>query len=45
MELGQPKLLFGDRYQQVHSGLNLAGNYPLRPGVDLLLFTRRELAK
>ncbi|HKO43624.1 MAG TPA: flippase activity-associated protein Agl23 [Pyrinomonadaceae bacterium] len=36
---------FGDRYQQVHSGLNLAGNYPLRPGVDLLLFTRRELAR
>ena len=35
----------GDRYQQVHSGLNLAGNYPLRPGVDLLLFTRRELAR
>ncbi len=36
---------FGDRYQQVHSGLNLAGSYPLRPGVDLLLFTRRELAR
>ena len=36
---------FGDRYQQVHSGFNLAGNYPLRPGVDLLLFTRRELAR
>jgi predicted membrane-bound mannosyltransferase len=36
---------FGDRYQQVHSGLNLVGNYPLRPGVDLLLFTRRELPR
>ena len=36
---------FSDRYQQVHSGLNPAGNYPLRPGVDLLLFTRRELAR
>lgn len=36
---------FGDRYQQVHSGLNLQGNFPLRPGVDLLLYTRRELVK
>jgi len=36
---------FGDRYQQVHSGFNLAGSYPLRPGVDLLLFTRREMAR
>ena len=36
---------FGDRYRKVHSGLNLAGNYPLRPGVDLLLFTRRDLAR
>lgn len=36
---------FGDRYQQVHSGFNLAGSFPLRPGVDLLLFTRRELAR
>lgn len=35
----------GDRYQQVHSGLNLQGSFPLRPGVDLLLFTRSELAK
>jgi uncharacterized protein (TIGR03663 family) len=36
---------FGDRYQQVHSGFNLAGSFPLRPGVDLLLFTRRELGR
>ena len=36
---------FGDRYQRVHSGFNLAGSFPLRPGVDLLLFTRRELAR
>jgi predicted membrane-bound mannosyltransferase len=36
---------FGDRYQQVHSGLNVAGSYSLRPGVDLLLYTRRELAQ
>jgi len=36
---------FGDRYQQVHSGFNEAGNFPLRPGVDLLLYTRRELVR
>lgn len=34
---------FGDRYQQIHSGFNTAGSFPLRPGVDLLLYTRREL--
>ncbi|HEV2828778.1 MAG TPA: flippase activity-associated protein Agl23 [Pyrinomonadaceae bacterium] len=34
---------FGDRYQQVQSGFNPAGSFPLRPGVDLLLYTRREL--
>ena len=39
------KAAFGDRYQQVHSGVNLQGNFPLRPGVDLLLFTKRELVK
>jgi uncharacterized protein (TIGR03663 family) len=36
---------FGDRYQRVHSGINAEGSYSLRPGVDLLLFTRRELTK
>ena len=36
---------FGDRYQLVHSGLNTAGSFPLRPGVDLLLYTRRELVR
>ncbi len=35
----------GDRYQQVESGLNGEGAFSLRPGVDLLLYTRRELAK
>jgi uncharacterized protein (TIGR03663 family) len=35
---------FGDRYQQIQSGFNTAGSFPLRPGVDLLLYTRRELA-
>jgi uncharacterized protein (TIGR03663 family) len=34
---------FGDRYQQVMSGYNPSGNFPLRPGVDLLLYVRREL--
>ncbi|MDQ1707629.1 MAG: hypothetical protein QOJ88_840 [Pyrinomonadaceae bacterium] len=34
---------FGDRYQLVQSGFNPAGSFPLRPGVDLLLYTRREL--
>jgi len=34
---------YGDRYKQVHSGFNVAGSFSLRPGVDLLLFTRREL--
>ncbi len=34
---------FGDRYQQIQSGFNIAGSFPLRPGVDLLLYTRREL--
>ena len=34
---------FGDRYQKVHSGFNLAGSFPLRPGVELLLYARREL--
>lgn len=36
---------FGDRYQLVHSGFNTAGSFPLRPGVDLLLYTRRELVR
>jgi predicted membrane-bound mannosyltransferase len=36
---------FGDRYQQIYSGANTAGSFPLRPGVDLLLFTRRELVR
>jgi uncharacterized protein (TIGR03663 family) len=34
---------FGDRYQQIQSGFNTAGTFPLRPGVDLLLYVRREL--
>jgi len=34
---------FGDRYKLVHSGFNATGSFPLRPGVDLLLYARREL--
>ena len=34
---------YGNRYRQVQSGLNPAGTFSLRPGVDLLLYTRREL--
>ncbi len=34
---------YGDRYVQVQSGFNPEGSFPLRPGVDLLLYARREL--
>lgn len=44
-QVEEVKATYGDRYQQVQSGFNLAGSYPLRPGVDLLLFTRRELVR
>ena len=33
---------FGDSYQQVPSGFNSAGSYALRPGVNLLLYVRRD---
>ena len=33
---------YGDRYQQVQSGFNSEGSFPLRPGVELLLYARRE---
>lgn len=36
--------LLGGRYEQIRSGLNAAGTYPLRPGVELVLFVRRDLA-
>lgn len=36
---------FGDRYQQIQSGVNSAGSFPLRPGVDLLLYAQREFAR
>jgi uncharacterized protein (TIGR03663 family) len=37
-------VLLAGRYQQISSGLNPAGRYPLRPGVELVLFVRKDLA-
>jgi len=34
---------YGGRYRQIESGLNANGTYSLRPGVDLLLYVRRDL--
>lgn len=34
----------GDRYHRVNSGLNPNGTYTLRPGVNLVLYVRRDLA-
>lgn len=34
----------GSRYVQIKSGLRPAGTYTLRPGVDLVLFARKDLA-
>jgi uncharacterized protein (TIGR03663 family) len=36
---------FGDQYELVNSALNPAGNYPLRPGVELLILVRRNLKR
>jgi hypothetical protein len=44
-EAEQLKSTFGDRYQLVSSGSNEDGSYPLRPGVDLLLYVRRDVAR
>ena len=33
---------FGESYQQIPSGFNPAGSYALRPGVNLLLYVRRD---
>ena len=35
---------FGSEYQQVNSGHNSTGSYPLRPGVNFLLYVRRDVA-
>ena len=44
-EAEQLKSTFGSRYQLVNSGLNEDGSYPLRPGVDLLLYVRRDVPR
>lgn len=40
----QLKSTYGDRYQLIGSGVD-DGAYPLRPGVDLLLYVRKDLAQ
>lgn len=40
----QLKITYGDRYDLVNSGFD-DGAYPLRPGVDLLLFVRRGVKR
>ncbi len=40
----QLKAMYGDRYDLVNSGIN-EGAYPLRPGVDLLLYVRRDVKR
>ena len=40
----QLKKTFGDRYVLVPSGVD-EGAYPLRPGVDLLLYVRKDVAR
>jgi uncharacterized protein (TIGR03663 family) len=40
----QLKTTYGDRYVLVNSGMD-EGSYGLRPGVDLLLYVRKDVAK
>lgn len=40
----QLKKTFGDRYVLINSGVD-EGAYPLRPGVDLLLYVRKDVAR
>ncbi|HYX27316.1 MAG TPA: flippase activity-associated protein Agl23 [Pyrinomonadaceae bacterium] len=39
------KRSYADRYDQINSGMNEEGSFPLRPGVDLLLYVRRDLKR
>jgi uncharacterized protein (TIGR03663 family) len=41
----QLKQNYADRYDLIHSGINEDGSYPLRPGVDLLLYVRRDVKR
>ena len=36
---------YADRYDLINSGMNEDGSYPLRPGVDLLLYVRRDVKR
>src|SRR5262245_12070045 len=40
----QLEITYGDRYELLNSGFD-DGAYPLRPGVDLLLYVRRDVKK
>ena len=40
----QLKANYGDRYQLVNSGMD-DGAFGLRPGVDLLLYVKKDVAK
>ena len=40
----QLKSTYGDRYDLLSSGVD-EGAYPLRPGVDLLLYVRGDIAR
>ncbi len=40
----QLKTTYGDRYQLINPGVD-DGAYPLRPGVDLLLYVRKDVAQ
>jgi uncharacterized protein (TIGR03663 family) len=44
-QAAEVRATFGDHYQQIQSGFNTTGSFALRPGVDLLLYTRRELVR
>jgi len=41
----QLKQNYADRYDLINSGMNEDGSYPLRPGVDLLLYVRRDVKR
>lgn len=41
----QLKATYSDRYDRLNSGLDENGDYPLRPGVDLLLYVRRDVMR
>jgi hypothetical protein len=41
----QLKQNYADRYDLINSGMNEDGSWPLRPGVDLLLYVRRDVKR